>query len=319
MADSIVLKGIHLSAHCGVTKQERLQPQPILIDITFRCPNQKAFLSDSLTDTVDYASVIDHIRKVGQGEPFSLLESLAEQISQRLFQEFPMTHIKLWVRKTQPPVPNIKGSVGIHLNRTRSDYLNLDSSPPAPFLVSQLAYLPPGHVLDVATGTGRHALYLAQRGFSIHGIDRDPSALATLHDRALNASLTSITTEVLDLEHDPSAVPDLGTECYDGIIVFFYLFRPLFPRLFQALKPGGFLLYETFHIDNHHQRQHPRRPEYCLHPNELLSLLHNYRILHYEEGNHIGSDPRHQSFTVQLRAQKPDIGTSNTLQHRPVA
>lgn len=305
-------------AHCGATEHERQQPQPILIDITFRCPNQKAFLSDCLTDTVDYASVIEHIRKVGQGEPFSLLESLAEQISQRLFQEFPITHIKLWVRKTHPPIHNIKGSVGIHLNRTRSDFPIPAPTSPAPFLISQLPHLPTGHVLDVATGEGRHALYLANRGFSIHGVDRDPSALATLKKRALEASLMSITTEALDLERDPSSVPDLGTEQYDGIMVFFYLFRPLFPSLFQALKPGGFLLYETFHIDNHLQRHHPRRQEFCLQPNELLALLHNYRILHYEEGDHLSSDQRHHSFTVQVRAQKPSISESNTLLRRPI-
>ena len=303
MGSSIVLKGIELLTHCGVTAQEREKPQPILVDISFRCPNRKAFLSDQIQDTVDYGAVITKVQEVGQHQHFFLLEALAEQLSQALFKEFPLTHLKLWVRKIQPPVSNLQGSVGIHINRSREVFSGSSGSPSS-FLVSQRSKLRPGHLLDVATGQGRHALYLAKQGFSIHGIDRDPMALEALNRLAQEASLSSISTEVLDLEKNSSSPPDLGNELYDGILVFFYLYRPLFPRLFQALKPGGVLIYETFHIDNHHYRQHPRREEFCLQNNELLTLLQDFRILHYEEGDHVGPDGRSRSFTTRALAQK---------------
>ncbi len=308
MPSSIILKQIEISAHCGVTPEEQQQRQPILIDLSFQCPNQKAFLSDQLNDTVDYASIIERIRQLAQERTFSLLESFAEQICQSLFQEFPITHLKLWIRKTHPPLPQVTGSVGIHLNRMRCSPPKHFSCSPAPFLVSQLPKLQSGHVLDVATGEGRHALYLANRGFSVHGIDRDDTALATLQDQARVASISSISTEVLDLERDPSSGPNLGTNLYDVILVFFYLYRPLFPQIFQALKPGGFIVYETFLTENHHYRQHPRRLEFCLKPNELLRLLQGFRILHYEEADHKGADGKTFSYTAQALAQKMDKG-----------
>lgn len=304
MASSIVVKGIQVSARCGVTETERHYPQPLLVDLIFQCPNQQAFQSDRLSDTVDYGSITRRIRDIGEGQTFSLIETLTEKICQTLFQEFPITHLKIWVRKIHPPLDNIKGSVGVHLTRSRQQTLLSDLVHPSPFLVRQLSRLPHGKILDVATGRGRHALYLASKGFSVHGIDRDAAALHELQAQARQTGLSSITTESIDLERNPENPPDLGTGVYDGIIVFFYLYRPVFPRLISALKSGGVIMYETFLLDNHIHRQHPRRKEFCLESNELLSLLHGFRILHYDEGDHEDPLRREQAFTARAVARK---------------
>jgi len=99
--------------------------------------------------------------------------------------------------------------------------------------------------------------------------------------------------------------PDLGHEAYDAVVVFFYLHRPLFPSLIDALKPGGVLLYETFTLDNHIQRQHPKRREFCLAQGELIRLLPDLRVLHYDEGLHEGMNGSEFVYTAQLAAQKP--------------
>ncbi len=160
-------------------------------------------------------------------------------------------------------------------------------------------------MLDVATGQGRHAHFLAAQGFSVHGIDRNREALEFLAEQAQQEDELSITTEYIDLEANDLHPPDLGTEIYDVILIFFYLYRPLFPQLLKALKPGGILLYETFLLENHLQRQHPRRIEFCLKPNELLALLHDYHILHYDEGDHRGASGTNHVFTARALARKP--------------
>jgi dihydroneopterin aldolase len=305
MPSSIVVKGIQLSARCGVTQTERQHPQPILVDLIFRCPNQPAFRSDRLSDTVDYGAIIQRIRDIGEGKAFSLIETLAEKICQTLFHEFPITHLKIWIRKIRPPLNNIKGSVGVQLTRSRQHIASTDLVHPAPFLVNQLSRRPHGKILDVAAGRGRHAVYLASKGFSVHGIDRDADALHDLQAQAQEAGLPLITTESIDLEVNPQNPPDLGTAAYDAIIVFFYLYRPLFPQLMKALKSGGIIMYETFLLDNHIHRQHPRRKEFCLEANELLTLLQGFRILHYEEGDHGGPSGKERAFTARALARKP--------------
>lgn len=303
MPSSIVVKGIQLSARCGITEEERQDPQPLLVDLIFRCPNQEAFQSDALADTVDYALVTTRIREIGESRAFALLETMTEQICQALFQEFPVTHVKIWVRKIRPPLKGINGSVGVRMVRSRPHPAYAGHSAPSPFLISQLPRLPQGKVLDVAAGRGRHALYLASQGYVVHGIDRDADALHRLQMLAQQSGRLPITTECVDLEGNPQTPPDLGTAVYDVILVFFYLYRPLLPQLIHALKPGGVILYETFLMDNHLHRHHPRRKEFCLEPNELLFLLHGLRILHYEEGDHETASGTERAFTARALAR----------------
>ena len=305
MPSSIVITGIQLNAHCGVTDIERSQPQPILVDLTLRCPNEPAFLSDQITDTVDYAAITQSVRDIGESQTYALLETLAERICQTLFQEFPLTHLKIWVRKIRPPMKDFTGSVGIRLMRSRQDLIQSKHGHPSPFLAALLPRLPKGKVLDVATGRGRHAYFMATQGFSVHGIDRNREALEFLDAQAQEAGQLPITTEYVDLETDDLQPPDLGTEMYDVILVFFYLYRPLFPQLFKALKPGGVILYETFLLENHIHRQHPRRKEFCLETNELLTLLQGLQILHYDEGDHTGTSKTDRAFTARAMARKP--------------
>ncbi|MDH5774783.1 MAG: dihydroneopterin aldolase [Nitrospirota bacterium] len=305
MASSIIIKGVQLSLHCGVTEIERSQPQPILVDLILKCPNEPAFQSDRLTDTVDYAAVVQCIRDTVGKQAYSLLEKLAEDLCRALFQHFSLTHLKIWVRKVQAPIPDFSGSVGIRLLRSQRDYLQTKHGDPSPFLMAQLPRLPRGKALDVGTGRGRHAHFLATQGFSVHGIDRNREALEFLDTQSREARGLPITTECLDLETDDQNPPDLGTARYDVILGFFYLYRPLFPRLLQALKPGGVIIYETFLLDNHVHRHHPRRKEFCLEPNELLTLLRELQILHYDEGDHQGVSQADRAFTARIVARKP--------------
>ncbi len=312
--NTIVIKALQLSVNCGFTEAERLRKQPLLVDIRFQCPNQTSFHSDKLSDTVDYGAVISRVRELAEHRTFALMEHLAERLCQHLFQEFPLTHLELWVRKTQPPLEGlIKGSVGVQVIRSRSQQSEKGQDLPAEFLLTQRSRLPAGRVLDVAAGRGRHSLFLASHKFPVHAIDRDAVALSSLQDTARQRGLTSLTTQVLDMETDPSQPPDLGHESYNVVVVFFYLYRPLFPALLRTLKPGGMLLYETFLIDNHLLHQHPRRKEFCLGRNELLELVRGLRIIHYEEGVPDARSGHQSVITARLLAQKPESEGNSKL------
>jgi len=312
MENSIIIEGIQCSVHCGVTSMERRQPQPIAVDLELQCNNARAAVSDDLIDTVDYGKIVGRVADIAATSRFCLLEALAERISQTLFQEFPITHLETWVRKTAPPLDHINGSVGIRRSQSRSQTSPQQPTPNqhselSPFFLEHAANLGPGKILDIATGSGRHARYLAARGFSVVGIDRDETALAEAQQlAATNNRITDhqFVTQCIDLEANPASPPDLGKEVYDGILVFFYLYRPLFPQIIQALKPGGRLIYETFLIDNQIVHQHPRNKNFCLEHNELLNLSNGLRILHYQEGEHQSQQGKDPVFTARLVAQK---------------
>ena len=133
--------------------------------------------------------------------------------------------------------------------------------------------------LDLACGAGRHAVYLAEAGFEVTAIDFAEQGLAAAQ-RLAEARGVSIETVLLDLEADGA---ELGEERYDLAAVFFYLHRPLFPRIARCLRPGGLLIYKTYSVD---QLRYPGRPRHRMHmlePNELLKVFSEFRVLRYEE------------------------------------
>jgi dihydroneopterin aldolase len=301
----IVIEQLEFRGRCGVTAEERARPQLLAVDLELNWRPEASGLSDDLVRTIDYATVTQRVVDIGTAQESRLLETLAERLLAALFEEFPISRVKLWLRKLHPPISFVTRSVGIRIERTRlAQQVFRADPPPARFLVQQLHRLPQGKILDVASGSGRHALFLASLGYQVEAVDRDEQALAQLSTSARARHLTGISSRVLDLEQPPLK-PNLGHETYDAILVFFYLNRPLFPSLINALKPGGVLLYETFTVDNHVQRQHPKRREFCLAHCELLSLTSGLRICHYDEGLHEGTDGLESLYTAQLAAQKP--------------
>jgi SAM-dependent methyltransferase len=148
-------------------------------------------------------------------------------------------------------------------------------STPSPWVARWAGIIPRGgQVLDLACGHGRHARYLAAMGFRVEGVDRDAQALAEV-------ARLGIATLEADLEAGPW--PCAG-RAFEAIVVCNYLWRPLFPRIFDALAPGGVLIYETFMIGNERYGR-PANPAFLLRPGELLELASGrLQVVGFEQG-----------------------------------
>ena len=155
--------------------------------------------------------------------------------------------------------------------------------------------MPRGRALDIATGKGRNAIFLAERGFEVTAIDISPAALDEAHKRAREKSL-SISWQQADLEQI-----ELPEACYDLVLNFNYLQRSLIARLKAALKVDGYVVFETYLID---QRAigHPKNPAYLLRHNELLDQFRDFRVLCYREGKFAGGGEA--AFRAAIFAQK---------------
>jgi SAM-dependent methyltransferase len=133
--------------------------------------------------------------------------------------------------------------------------------------------------LDVACGAGRVALWLAQRGFDVLGVDVSPVALARL-DASARAVGRSVETLALDLEREP-----LPGGPFDWIACFAYLQRDLFPAFRARLGPGGLLVCEIATVRNLERHEHPSR-RFLLEPGELVGLVSPLEIVRADEGWH---------------------------------
>ena len=134
-----------------------------------------------------------------------------------------------------------------------------NESEPSDFLVENIALLPKGaKVLDVAMGVGRNAIYLARAGYDVYGVDISQEAVALAIESAEKVGV-SINAQVGDLEQDYR----LPENTYDVVVCFNYLHRPLISQIRSVIKPGGFIVYETFIVDQA-QFGRPSNPDHLL-------------------------------------------------------
>lgn len=156
-----------------------------------------------------------------------------------------------------------------------------------------------GSVVDLACGRGRHALFLAQAGVPVVGLDRNPDHLRELavYAQRLKVPISEVRC---DLETE-NGIPVAPASC-GAILVFRFLFRPLAPAIEGALRPGGILLYETFSLAHRETGRGPRRSEFYLAADELPALFPNLEVLSYRDGP---APADSGDITARLLARKP--------------
>lgn len=115
-----------------------------------------------------------------------------------------------------------------------------------PFLVRCLEEIGARRVLDVACGTGRHAVALAQRGYEVEGVDASPQMLERARCHAAEAGV-SIPFHCQDLR----SLPDLNLAPADALLCLGNTIPQLTTRadlrralrsFRSTLRPGGLLI-----------------------------------------------------------------------------
>ena len=138
----------------------------------------------------------------------------------------------------------------------------------------------PGPILDLAAGDCHNTIFLARSHLKVIACDNSVEALHRGMEIATRAGVT-IDTWHVDLEVEGRS--PLPESAYGGIIVFYYLHRPLIPSLRKAVKPGGVLIYETYTVDQPRFGR-PHNPDFLLKPGELRQWFDDWTVLHDFEG-----------------------------------
>ncbi len=111
---------------------------------------------------------------------------------------------------------------------------------PNRFLVDEATGLKPGTALDVACGEGRNAIWLAQNGWQVVGVDFSPVGLEKAHRLAVESGVM-----VEWVQGDLTTWEPPNT--YDLVVVM-YLHLPgdirhsVFARMAKSVAPGGTML-----------------------------------------------------------------------------
>lgn len=152
------------------------------------------------------------------------------------------------------------------------------SARPNRFLVAEVSDLEPGRALDLACGEGQNAVWLAERGWKVVGVDFSDVAIAKGRERAErdDAEVELVVADLLDYEPEPDAF-DLV------LLLYFHLppdeLRGVLAGAATALAPGGTLLVIGHDRSNiEHGVGGPTDPEIQYTPDEIAAELPGLEI-----------------------------------------
>jgi SAM-dependent methyltransferase len=180
---------------------------------------------------------------------------------------------------------------------------------PSPVLREYVGEIPDGRALDVATGTGRNAVFLATTGYDVDAVDQSREGLAIARE---NARRRGVDDRVNWVQAD---VPTYGfpSERYELITVSFYRAVDRFPDITEALVPGGYLFVEHHLRSSEPTPSGPSNDRYRFAANELLHACLDLTVLYYDERTEERPDDRRRA-NARVLARN----SSGTRQSYPV-
>lgn len=115
----------------------------------------------------------------------------------------------------------------------------------------EITTLTPGHALDIACGEGRNSVWLAERGWTVTGVDFSPEALRKARMLA-NARLSHPTT--IDFRNADVTAPHYREQFDLALLIYLQVPAPqrraALTAAWAALAPGGTLLVIAHDSDN---------------------------------------------------------------------
>jgi SAM-dependent methyltransferase len=135
---------------------------------------------------------------------------------------------------------------------------------PKPFVEQHASTLAPGKALDLACGDGCNALWLANHGWQVTAVDRNP----TIQDARI---------EVLTRDLEQGLV--IAPARWDLIVMSYYLQTDLFSPVVRGLKPGGMGIVIVHLFEPGHETS-----RFSLHPGELRDHFQPTKVVAYLEG-----------------------------------
>jgi len=174
---------------------------------------------------------------------------------------------------------------------------------PSAVLRSYEPAIPDGRALDVAAGTGRNAVFLADAGYDVDALDASREGLRIIGERAADRGTGDRIEPVL------ADVSTYGfpSEAYELITMSFFHALDRFADLAEAVVPGGYLFVEGHLRSASPTPSGPSDDRYRFAANELLRAALGLTVLYYDETTEERPDDRRRA-TARLLARRSTGG-----------
>lgn len=178
---------------------------------------------------------------------------------------------------------------------------------PSNFLIKWEPKLPRGRALVPGCGTGRNAIFLASKGYSVDAIDYSEEGLKIARQRSQkqNVDVNWILSDINQYQ--------FPVEKYHVIMINYFHPQDKLESIKKSLKKEGYFLYEHHIASDDPVDRGPQESRFRYDPNELLEKFSNFHILSYQEGLNISDDGK-RSALARIVARKTDAPGKNLLE-----
>lgn len=117
--DYIHLKDMEFYGYHGVLSEETKLGQRFRVTLTIATDLKRAGETDELKNTVSYAEVYDICKRIVEGKPYKLIETIAEKIAKEIRDTYPVAvkGVRVEIIKPDPPIPGHYKEVSVEITR----------------------------------------------------------------------------------------------------------------------------------------------------------------------------------------------------------
>jgi SAM-dependent methyltransferase len=164
---------------------------------------------------------------------------------------------------------------------------------PTRLVVETAERIAAGTAIDLASGAGRNAVYLAEKGWKVTAVDGSERAIELARRRAA-ARGVQLHTQVADLTEPNFTLPP---DAFDLVLIAYYLQRDLFAKAKAAVRPGG-VIAAIVHTPEPGEDWSEKRAA----PGELRTFFHGWELLWEYAGP--SRDPAHRRPVAEIVARR---------------
>lgn len=118
--DKIYVNRMEFYGYHGVFSEETRLGQRFAVDLSVSIDLKEAGEMDELGYSVNYADLYQVCKDIVEGQPYKLLEAVAERIAANILTGFPLiSEVTVTVIKPDPPIPGHYRSVAVEITRRR--------------------------------------------------------------------------------------------------------------------------------------------------------------------------------------------------------
>ncbi|EKN70338.1 dihydroneopterin aldolase [Neobacillus bataviensis LMG 21833] len=118
--DKIYVNRMEFYGYHGVFPEETRLGQRFAVDLAVSVDLKKAGETDELEYSVNYGELYQVCREIVEGQPYKLVEAVAEKIAAAVLKKFPLiSDATVKMIKPDPPIPGHYQSVAVEITRSR--------------------------------------------------------------------------------------------------------------------------------------------------------------------------------------------------------